>query len=365
MSIRIQLLLVGLAIMAYLGARWWWLERKADKLSPREDATPQPLSAEPSERIEPTMPMAHGLQADVPPNEREHPEFSDTQVLADLPLATIDRSAILNQQIDCMAMLDIDEPCSGDFALSLLPATRRIGSKTWLVEGLNTLTEKWEPVVSGQMYRYFQAGIQLVNRNGPLNDVEFSEFVAKAGDVADGLGASTEFPEMLAEVSRAEVLAQFTKAHDVRLSLNVHARRAAWSFPYLQQHARSAGFVAGALPGRWILGDSRQDMIALTIDSHLAMADDLDAVPIRKLTLSLDVPQVARIDDHNQKPFDVMSDIAIKLCASMEAVIADEQGHTVDLEALQRTSTELEAVYDRLDEVGLSAGSPMAKRLFS
>jgi hypothetical protein len=365
MSIRIQLLLVGLVIMTYLGARWWWLERKAVKKTPREDDALEPLSVMPSERIEPTMPSAHGLTTEAPLSEPAHPEFSDTQVFADLPLVTVDRSAILNQQIDCIAMLDIDEPCSGDVALSLLPATRRIGSKTWLVEGLNTLTDKWEPVVAGQMYRYFQAGIQLVNRNGPLNDVEFSEFVAKASEVADGLGASTEFPEMLAEVARAEQLAQFTRAHDVRLSLNVHAKRAAWSFPYLQQHARNAGFVAGALPGRWILGDSRQDMIALTIDSHLAMADDLDAVPIRKLTLSLDVPQVARTGDDKQKPFDVMSDVAIKLCASMEAAILDEQGRTVDVQALQLTASELEGVYDRLDASGMSAGSPMAKRLFS
>ncbi len=359
MSIRIQLLLVGLAIMAYLGARWWWLERKAAKQFSGENDGPQANTSVPSERIEPTASIPLGLEDDT------LLEFSDTQVLASLPLVTIDRRPVLNQQIDCIAMLDMDEPCSGDFALGLMPATRRIGSKTWMVEGLNIATEAWEPVIGGQTYRYFQAGIQLVNRNGALNDVEFSEFVAKASSVADGLGASTEFPEMLAEVARAEQLAQFTQAHDILLTLNIHAKRAAWSFPYLLQHARAAGFVAGALPGRWILGDSRQDMIALTIDTHLAMADDLDAVPIRKLTLSLDVPQVARIDTDKQKPFDVMSDVAIKLCASMEAVIVDEQGHAVDVEALQRTAAELEGVYDRLDDVGLSAGSPMAKRLFS
>jgi hypothetical protein len=363
MSIRIQLLLVGLAIMVYLGARWWWLERKVAKQLASEGGDSQALSTVPSQRIEPTMPTANGL-AEYEVDDAV-PEFSDTQVLAALPIITVDRRPVLNQQIDCIAMLDMDEPCSGDFALSLLPTTRRIGSKTWMVEGLNLTTEAWEPVTNGQTYRYFQAGIQLVNRNGALNDVEFSEFVAKASSVADGLGASTEFPEMLAEVARAEQLAAFTQAHDIRLSLHVHAKRAAWSFPYLQQHARTAGFVAGALPGRWVLGDSRQDMIALTIDSHLAMADDLDAVPIRKLTLILDVPQVARVDADKQKPFDVMSDVAIKLCASMEASIVDELGCAVDVQALQLTAVELEGVYDRLDEVGLSAGSPMAKRLFS
>ena len=62
---------------------------------------------------------------------------------------------------------------------------------------------------------------------------------------------------------------------------------------------------------------------------------------------------------------EVMTDIAIRLCASMEAAILDEQGLVVDAAALQRTAEELEIVYDRLDAAGLPAGSPLAKRLFS
>jgi hypothetical protein len=360
MSIRIQLLLLGLVIMAYLGVRWWMLVRK--------DALPKTSTSNAYERIEPGIPAGQGEP------EVALSDFSDAQILAlaampALPIATADRRPVLNQQIDCIAMLDIDEPCSGDLVIGLLPATRRIGSKTWIVEGFNLATDAWEPVMAGQMYRYFQAGIQLVNRHGALNDVEFSEFVAKASNLAESLGASTEFPEMLAEVARAEQLGGFTRGHDILLTLGVHAKRAAWSYPYLLQGVRAAGFVAGAIPGRWVLSNNRLDMIALTIDAQLAMADDLEALPIRQLSLVLDVPQVPRLvvgaNGDVKAPFDVMCDVAIKLCASMEASIVDEQGCAVDLQALQRTATELESAYDRLDEVGLSAGSALAKRLFS
>jgi hypothetical protein len=268
-----------------------------------------------------------------------------------------------------MASIAIDEPVSGDFALNVLPTTRRVGSKTWLIEGLNTETEHWEKIFpsSGKSYQYsaFQAGIQLVNRHGALNEVEFSEFVAKASDVAEGLGGTATFPEMLPEVAKARALEQFTMGHDIRLTLNLHAKRAAWSLPYVQQHAQRAGFVAGVIPGRWVLGGSRFDMLALTVDSQAAMADDVSSVPIRKLSLTLEVPQAARGEQSQACPFDVMSDMAIRLCASMEATILDEQGLTVDAAALQRTAEELEAVYDRLDAAGLSAGSPLAKRLFA
>ena len=127
--------------------------------------------------------------------------------------------------------------------------------------------------------------------------------------------------------------------------------------------------MAGVIPGRWVLGASEHELIALTIDSQAAMADDVEAVPIRKLTLLLDVPQVARsvtrANGSVGKPFDAMCDVAIRLCAGMEAAMVDEQGLAVDAQALQRTASELEEIYDRLDAVGLSAGSPIAKRLFS
>jgi hypothetical protein len=353
MNFRLQILILGLAILTGMGAHWWWLEHKTNK-SQNLDDSESPLGGV-KERIDP-------LSSDLPINETMAPVADD---LPTLPTVTLDRRPVLNPLIDCIAMLDMDESCSGEFALSLLPTTRRIGSKTWLVEGFNRGTEAWEPVIAGETYNYFQAGIQRVNRHGALNDVEFSEFVAKASQLAEGLGASPDFPEMLSEVARARALEQFTTAHDIRLSLNLHAKRAAWSLPYLQQHAHKAGFVAGAIPGRWVLGDGRHEMLALTIDAHLAMDDDVDLVPIRKLALTLEVPQVVRCDQNMHKPFDVMSDIAIRLCAGMEALLLDEGGLAVDLQALQRTANELEAVYDQLDAFGAPAGSALAKRLFS
>ena len=360
MTIRIQLLLLGMAVLAYLAARWWYLERKF-----KLPLLQQPNQDEALERIDPSM-TAFSSGDPLPS------DGFDPAAFPDLPSAqpTIaERRGILSPTIDCIASIEIDEPVSGDFALNVMPTTRRVGSKTWVIEGFNTETEHWEKIFpsSGKQYRYsaFRAGIQLVNRNGALNEVEFSEFVVKASDVAEGLGGTANFPEMLAEVAKARALEHFTMGHDIRLTLNLHAKRAAWSLPYVQQHAQRAGFVAGVIPGRWVLGGARFDMLALTVDAQAAMADDVSSVPIRKLALTLEVPQADRGDSTMGRPFDVMGDMAIRLCASMEATILDEQGLVVDAAALQRTSDELEAVYDRLDAAGLSAGSTLAKRLFS
>jgi hypothetical protein len=361
MSIRIQLFLLGAAVLLYLAARWWYLVKKSSTA-----ATQELPAHDASERIDPLSAALEALPSG----------GFDPAAFPDLPSAqpTIaERRGTLHPTIDCMAQIEIDAPLSGEFALGALPTTRRVGSKTWLIEGLNTETEHWEKIYpsAGKTYHYsaFQAGIQLVNRNGALNEVEFSEFVVKASQVAEGLGGTAQFPEMLAEVAKARELEQFTMGHDIRLTLHLHAKRAAWSLPYVQQHAQRAGFVAGVIPGRWVLGmpagGARVDMLALTVDAQAAMADDVSSVPIRKLSLTLEVPQTARGDAATGRPFEVMSDLAIRLCASMEAAILDEQGLVVDAAALQRTSEELETVYDRLDAAGLPAGSPLAKRLFS
>ncbi len=356
MSIRLQLFLFGLLILAYLGARWWWWERKY-----RQGGTVNKVEGEPLERIEPSG-LAQTLDAAPLPVQAQ-------DAFPNLPagphLESISRRGSLHPSIDCMAKLELDTPCEGSAVVALLPATRRVGSKTWAIEGFNSQSECWETLSPELRYSALQAGIQLVNRHGALQDVEFSEFVVKTGELADSLGASVDFPEMLAEVSRARELEQFVLGHDIRLSLNLHAKRAAWSLPYLQQQVQKLGFVAGAIPGRWVLGQSEHEMLALTIDVHAAMADNPEAIPIRKLSLTLNVPHVARGDDLVGKPFDVLADRAIRLSASMEAAILDEQGLSVDVAALQRTSEELEQVYDRLDAEGLAAGSLLAKRLFS
>ena len=45
--------------------------------------------------------------------------------------------------------------------------------------------------------------MQLANRTGALNEIEFSEFVAKVQRFADALGATPDVPDMLQEVARA------------------------------------------------------------------------------------------------------------------------------------------------------------------
>ncbi len=281
-----------------------------------------------------------------------------------MPPAAPEKRPGLDALIDVIAPIAMDGPASGDAALAAMPTTRRAGSKPFAVEGFNDNTRQWETPAPGQRYSAFQAGVQLANRVGALNEIEYSEFVMKAQAFADALNGAPEFPEMLHEVARARELDQFASGHDAQLSFTLRARSAAWSPGYVQQHAARLGFVPGAVPGRMVLPASVPGMppvLGLAFDTQAAMADDPAQSAIRDVTLSLDVPQVQR----SEQPFVRMRESAITLAASMDGIITDDNGQVIRVEGLDVIGADLEQLYDTLDARDLSAGSPLARRLFS
>lgn len=275
-----------------------------------------------------------------------------------------ERRPVLDALIDVISTIEVDSPVSGDAALAALPSTRRIGTKPFHVEGCSELTGEWEPLAPGRRYSAFQAGVQLANRIGPLNEIEFSEFVVKTQAFADAVGGTPSFSDMLEEVARARELDQFASEHDAQLGFTLLARAAAWSPGYIQQHAARLGFVAGVIPGRMVLPASvvgLPPVLSLTFDTQAALADDPALTAIRECVLSLDVPQVPRGD----APYARLLQAAQLLAEQMDGVVTDGSNQQLGTEVLQQIGHDVEQLYDALDRRELSAGSPQARRLFS
>jgi hypothetical protein len=338
------LAILGGLVLACLVAWNAWTTRR---LTPRQAQVP--------ERTEPV-----GEQS--PPAEPIEPVF-DPEV-APLPVPAPERRPGLDALIDVLAPIAIETVVSGEAAIAALPATRRAGSKPFAVEGLNETTQHWEAPQPGRRYTAFQAGVQLANRVGALNEIEFSEFVVKAQAFADAVNGAPEFPEMLHEVARARELDQFAGGHDAQLGFTLRARNAAWSPGYVHQNAARLGFVAGAVPGRMVLPAAHPgspSILVLSFDTHAALAEDPTQAAIRDVTLSLDVPQVHR----GEQPFLRMREAATELAAAMDGVLTDDNGQVIRPEALDGIGADLETLYDTLESRDLAAGSPLARRLFS
>lgn len=283
--------------------------------------------------------------------------------VASFPLTVVERKLALDALIDVIAAIALEAPVSGEAALAVMP-TRRAGGKPFFIEGFSDGGQRWEVPAAGQRYAMFQAGVQLANRAGALNDIEFSEFVMKTQMFCDAVNGSPDFPDMREEVSRARELDQFAGEHDAQLAFVLRARHAAWSPGYVQQNASRLGFVAGSMPGRMVLPAREAGsppLLGLNFDTQAAMAEDPAQSAILELTLSLDVPQV----DRAENAFARMREAALLLAENMDGMVTDDKGVLLQPEAMDRIGVELERVYDTLERRDLAAGCAAARRLFS
>lgn len=275
-----------------------------------------------------------------------------------------ERKLALDGLIDAIAPIRVEQVVTGDAALMVQPTTRRAGSKQFRIEGLNAASGEWETVRAGQRYSAFQGGVQLANRLGALNEIEFSEFVAKVQGFGDALNAAVDLPDMLHEVSRARELDQFAGEHDAQLSFMLRPRRAAWSPGYIEQHAAAAAFVSAAMPGRMQLPSAtpgHAPLLTLAYDAQAAQADNLDQTAVHEVWLSLDVPQVPRTEE----PFARLREVVQQLCEGMDGMLCDQNGYQLVPTVLDPIAADLGKLYDKLDSRELSAGSMLARRLFN
>ena len=310
-------------------------------------------------QAEPAQPGQEGSAGVREPTLDPQP-FEDAGFALPVP----EKKPSLDALIDVIAPIALDAPVSGDTVLAAMPPTRRVGSKPFTLEGQAEGHLRWEFPLFGQRYVQLQAGIQLANRSGALNDIEFSEFVMKTQTFCDALGGTPDFPEMRQEVNRARELDQFAGDHDAQLSFVLRARRAAWSTSYVQQMATKLGFVPGSIAGRMVMPASAPGLppvLSLMFDAQAALAEDPTQSALREVSLSLDVVQV----DRAERAFERMREAALSLAHDMDGVVTDDNGVVLSTEAMDVIAAELEQLYDTLAQRELAAGSALARRLFS
>jgi hypothetical protein len=361
MSLNLTTALIALAVLvlAAIGVQGWWQARRA---SPRRVP-----SADDGARIEPSMP---GLGAGAANAANLGAAGAAGHASAPSTLGFIEarnaarRVPRVDALIDAIATISVDAPVAGGLALQHLPGSRRAGSKAFLVEGLDAASGEWEPPQPGATYSEFQAGVQLANRHGAMNEIEFSEFVQKVEAFAQAIGGTADFPDMLEAVGRARELDQFASEHDAQLVALLRANSVAWSVGFLQQCASRHGFVPGVVPGRLVLPATEEGappVLVLSFDAQAALSEDPGQAAVREVSLGLDVAQT----EEGAEPFATWHGAARKLADDLDATVVDDQGQPITLHAFQTIHEELERLYQALAAHDLAAGTPGARRLFS
>ena len=365
-SLTEGLAVVGGLVLAGVLAHGAWTTRRASPRRPQgaDDARLEPTLGQPAAAVAAAHAAAVASDAASGLPDDAVDTLPAGLEMAELRPAAARKTARLDPLIDAIAQLRLEQAVSGEMALTHLPPSRRAGTKPFLIEGLNADSGQWELPAAGQRYGEFQAGVQLANRSGALNEIEYSEFVQKLQAFAEGVGAMAELPDMLDVVGRARELDGFASGHDAQLAITLSANGAAWSVGYLQQSAGHHGFVPGVLPGRLVMpgvDEGAPPMLVLSFDAQAALADDPSAAAVREVQLSLDVPQTPE----SAEPFPAWHQAARLLAAEIDATLVDDQDRPITLHAFANIGEELGLLYRALESHDLAAGTAAARRLFS
>lgn len=268
---------------------------------------------------------------------------------------------MVDHRIDCIVGLQLDEPVSGDRVIPLSIRLRRAGSKPVYIEGRDE-DGHWGTLRAGARYLELRAAVQLANRTGALNELEFSEFVGGVHRLADALDAAAEFPEMSDVVQMARELDGFAAQCDAQLSVNVLSDGAPWSGSYVQAIASQDGLLLSRDGTRFVKLDAKQNPVfTLTFEGTNFLRDDLTYKGGHMITLLLDVP----VADEDILPWRLMCDYARSLAQRIGARVVDDQRRVLPDASLQAIDERLMKLYERLETANIAAGSPAARRLFS
>lgn len=262
--------------------------------------------------------------------------------------------------------LHLERKASGDRILPLTGRLRRAGTKQVHIEGLRVESNAWEPLTAGHHYEDLQVAVQLANRSGPLNALEFSEFVNAVESLAESLDASADLPDMTETVANARELDNFAAGCDVQLGVNVISDGAPWSAAYVQTVATQDGLVLsrdGTRFTRYLAGADgvQRPLFTLQFGDTNFLRDDLTIKAGHQITLLLDVPLAAQA----AKPFRTVCEYGHSLAQRMGAQLVDDNMRPLTEQSFVAIFGQLETLYQKLEARGMPAGTPVAARLFS
>lgn len=257
----------------------------------------------------------------------------------------------LSEICDCIVEIPLASACAGERLASIAQRFRRAGSKPVTIEGLPVDVQPggWEALSSARQYAALRAGILMANRHGPLNAMEFSEFVAGVQAIADSLAALADTPDMAAVLARARDLDATCAQLDAQVGVNVEA-------PEPLGPAQLAA-LAGALS---VIerGSNRYARIGAQGDVVFSVA--LADVPDR-LTFLLDVPRTMPDAD----AWGQMLEAANACARRVGGRLVDDGGRPLAESALAQIGRQLAQRYESLEAIGLPAGSALALRVFN
>lgn len=363
-SLTISVALLAMVAIAVVAGYNAWLGRGQWRFPWRRPRRAAPAAQDAAAgRAEPSLSMDDAPQ----PGGEGEPAFKAA------PHGTPrDGVAVLDVYTDCIVELALPAPVGAERLAALANGLRRVGSKPVALEGLSVPAadgrdafqaglgdvpgepslapeQQWRTPIAGGQYAAIRVGVLLANRHGPLNAMEFSEFVAGVHAMADHLSVLADTPDMTAILARARALDELCASLDAVVGIGVDAGEAL-GVEDLARLAAECGCVERGNNRHARLGANGEVLFSL------ALAD----APNR-LSLLLDVPRAPG----DQSPWAEMLACAQLCTERLGGRLVDDAGRPLAAEHLTKIEQQIGQRLQALEDAGFVAGSPLAQRLFN
>jgi len=271
---------------------------------------------------------------------------------------------VLSPLIDYIAALEFSSPV-GAYRLRERQrlALERIGKTiNWI--GYNEESNAWDPVTDDgdRAYRHIRIGLQMVDRRGPLRSSDLSVFDVAVHDLATELDGLAELPLREAALEAAAELDQFCAGVDIQIGINVISQGQVFPGTKLRALAESAGMMLDP-EGRFARCDDDGNVLYFLLNQENSgfSAEAMKGMTTHGLTFLLDVPRVAGGD----RVLSHMFEQARRFADSLHGVLVDDNRHPLSEKALEPIRRQVMQYQAAMSARHLSAGGPLALRLFS
>ncbi len=302
------------------------------------------------ERFEPRL-----GEALAPHDDGIEPVFAASRAEYTPPTAS---APAVDPLIHAVMTLTAETALPGERWISALHGLRHAGRHQVVVEGDTAFGPA--PLEASQRYTVVRVGVQLANRSGALNEIEFSEFVSALHQQAEQLGANCIAPDMMETIAAARALDARCAPLDAMIGVNVACPQGSWPVSRVVEVARNLGLSARHDHRLAAFDATGEVLYVLQNGDGGALLGEQGPNSTQRVTLLLELPRVRR----DEQPFELMRRAALAFAEQLSGIVVDDEMHTLTEASLAGIGRQIEPVYDQLEGQGLAAGSARALALF-
>lgn len=271
---------------------------------------------------------------------------------------------LLNDATDYVATFLLKTPQTAAVLNVLWPRRFDFG-KSVLACGLNTGSGLWERLIpeSGQTYRAFRIGLQLVDRSGAVSESRLSGFRDLLNEIAVQLHIEAKLPPLEEALQRAQELDRFCADVDRIIGINLLTGGDRKLFGTEVANAAAQQGMSLQTDGTFhLLNEGGAHLFSLSASDGTAFhPHTLNQSRVESLTLLLDIPRIIE----PVRCFDEMVALARNLSKALRLTLVDDQRVALSDGAIAQIRAQVAATEDLMLVGHITPGSAQALRLFS